>query len=104
MVYETELKSLPAVDVITLRGTIPAYNREGMLWEKLGRYVGEKGVSCLSGGYSTYRDEEYKESDIDVEIAIPVVSKGEDDGEYIYRTYPAVGLAACVRFTGPHDD
>ena len=103
MVYEVELKKLPAIKVISLRGIIPQYNQEGVLWEKLGRYVGEKGIQCHSDGYSTFFDEEYKESDIDVEIAIPVDTIGVSEGEFIYMEYEEIPLAATVRFTGPFD-
>jgi len=103
LVYEVELREIPAVKVLSLRGIIPKYNQEGILWEKLGRYIGENGIACHSDGYSTYFDEEYKESDPDVEIAIPVDTLGESDGEFIYKEYPEIPLAATLRFTGPFD-
>ncbi len=103
MVYEVELKKLPAVKVLTLRGIIPKYNEEGILWEKLGRYIGEKGIACHSDGYSTYYDEEYKEEGPDVEIAIPVDVLGNNDGAFVYKEYGEIPLAATVRFTGPFD-
>ena len=103
MVYDIELKKVPAVKVISLRGIIPQYNKEGILWEKLGRYVGENRIDCLSGGYSTYFDDEYKESDPDVEIAIEVSELGESSGDFIFKEYEEIPLAATVLFTGPFD-
>ena len=66
MLYEVELKKLDAVKVLSLRGTIPQYNQESLLWEKLGRYIGEHQIACHNDGYSTYYDEEYKDSNPDV--------------------------------------
>lgn len=103
MVYDVELKKLPPVKVISLRGTIPHYNQEGLLWERLSRYVGERQIPCEGGGYSTYFDEEYQEENPEVEIAMPVPALGNDDGEFIYREYPEIPLAAAVRFSGPFD-
>ena len=103
MVCEVELKKIPAVKVIALRGIIPQYNQEGILWEKLGRYVDENEIRCHSDGYSTYFDEEYKESDVDVEIAISVDETGVSEGEFIFKEYEEIPLAAVVRFTGPFD-
>ncbi len=103
MIYEVELKALPSVKVLTLRSTIPQYRDEGILWEKLGRYMGENGIEAEANGYSTYFDEEYKESDPDVEIAIPVKELGESRGEFIYKEYSPIQLAATVRFSGPFD-
>lgn len=103
MIYEVELKKIPAVKVLSLRGIIPKYNQEGILWEKLGRYIGENQIVCGSDGYSTYYDEEYKETDPDVEIAIPVDTLGESKGEFVYKEYDEIPLAATLRFTGPFD-
>ena len=103
MVYEVELRALPSVNVLSLRGIIPHYNQEGILWEKLGRYIGEKGIICHSDGYSVYFDDEYKEESPDVEIAIPVDELGESEGEFVFKAYEAIPLAATVRFTGPFD-
>ena len=103
MVYEVELQKLPPVKVLSLRGVIPHYCDEGMLWEKLGKFIGENKVKCHSDGYSTYFDEEYKESDPDVEIAIPVDELGPSQGEFVYKEYAKIPLAATVRFSGPFD-
>ena len=103
MVYEVELKKLPSVKVLALRGIIPHYRDEGVLWEKLGRFVSENNIDCISGGYSTFFDEEYKESDPDVEIAIPVDALGVSQGEFIYKEYDEIPLAATVRFSDPFD-
>lgn len=103
MVYEVELRKLPAVKVLSLRGIIPHYRDEGMLWEKLGKFIGENQIQCHSDGYSTYFDEEYKETDPDVEIAIPVDVLGTNQGEFVYKEYEEITLAATVRFSGPFD-
>ena len=103
MIYNVELKKIPAVKVISSRGIIPQYNQEGILWEKLGRYIGEKGIRCHSDGYSTFFDEEYKETDVDVEVAIPVDELGISEGDFIFKEYDEIPLAATVRFTGPFD-
>jgi DNA-binding transcriptional MerR regulator/effector-binding domain-containing protein len=103
MVFEVELKKLPPVKVLALRGIIPHYRDEFTLWERLGRFMGENAVEGADDGYSTYFDEEYKESDVDVEIAIPVKAFGKNTGEFVYKEYPEIPLAAVVRFSGPFD-
>jgi effector-binding domain-containing protein len=47
------------------------------------------------------KDEEYKEANPEVEIAIPVDTLGDSDGEFIYKEYSAIPPAAVVRFSGP---
>ena len=103
MLYEVELKKLEAVKVLALRAIIPQYNQEGILWEKLGAYIAQNAIACHSDGYSTFFDEAYMEANPDVEIAIPVDTLGESRGEFVFKEYPAVELAATLRFSGPFD-
>ena len=103
MIYEVKLEKLSPVKVLSLRGVIPHYRDEGMLWEKLGKFIGEHKIECHSDGYSTYFDEEYKEENPDVEIAIPVDTLGESKGEFVFKEYPEIVLAATLRFSGPFD-
>jgi len=103
MLYEVELKKLEAVKVISLRGIIPHYNEESILWEKLAMYIAENNIACHSDGYSVYYDDAYMEANPDVEVAIPVDKLGESRGEFVYKEYPAIELAATLRFSGPFD-
>lgn len=103
MLYDVELKDINAVKVITLRGTIPKYNQEGLLWERLGRFIDENQVACSSGGYSVYLDDEYKEENPTVEVAIPVEELGSGQGDFVFKEYPAIKQAATLRFSGQFD-
>ncbi len=103
MLYDVELKKLPAVKVLALRGTIPHYRDEGMLWERLGKFIAENDIACHSDGYSVYYDEEYKEENPEVEIAIPVDAFGRDADGFAFKELPEIELAATLRFSGPFD-
>jgi len=103
MIYEVELKGLPSINVLSLRGIVPHYRDEGMLWERLGQFVGERQIAVSGGGYSTFFDEEYKEADPDVEIAVEVKTLSESEGEFVYQEYAEIPLAATLRFSGPFD-
>lgn len=104
MIYEVEIKELPAVKVLSLREIIPAYDAEGMLWHKMGNFVAKNGIECGTGGYSIYHDDEYKEADVDVEIATPVESAGENRDGFVYKELDAIPLAATIRFSGPYEN
>lgn len=103
MVFEVELKELKAQKVVSLRETIPAYNREGELWGKLGKFMAENKIACLSGGYSIYHDEDYKEADVDVEVAVPVQNIGESKGNFVFKELETIPTAATIRFSGPYE-
>jgi effector-binding domain-containing protein len=103
MVYNAELKNLKAVKVLSLRENIPAYKAEGELWGKLGKFIAENKIECEQGGYSIYHDAEYKETDVDVEIAVPVAHSGKSEGNFIYKELEAIENAATIRFSGPYE-
>ncbi|MDL2205777.1 MerR family transcriptional regulator [Eubacteriales bacterium OttesenSCG-928-N13] len=103
MVYDVELKDLPSAKVLSLRAIIPAYNEEGELWHKLMKYVGRNGIQPVGGGYSIYHDAEYREADVDVEVAVPVDKLGESRGEFIFKELEAMPSAATIRFAGTYD-
>jgi DNA-binding transcriptional MerR regulator len=103
MVYDVELKALPAEKVLSLREIIPAPDDEPALWEKLAAFVEANGISAAVGGYSIYHDEDFKESDVDVEIAVAVSKYGEEQGNFHYKELPAIAQAATVRFSGPYE-
>jgi Predicted transcriptional regulators len=103
MVYDVEIKLLPAIKVISLRGIIPHYRFEHLLWEKLGKYIEENQIECHNDGYSTFLDEEYMEADPDVEIAIPVDELLESEEEFVFKEYDEIPMAATIRFSGPFD-
>lgn len=104
MVYDVELKALPQVNVITLREVIADYSREEDAWEKLLGYVAEHNINVLAGqgAYSVYPDDEYKESDVTVEISLPVAQQGESDPPFEFRTLEAIPQAATVKFAGSY--
>lgn len=103
MVYDVELKSLKVEKVLSLREIISAYDKEGELWHKIGKFMAQNQVACTAGGYSLYHDDEYKESDVDVEVAVPVSELGESKDGFLYKELPAIPQAATIRFSGPYD-
>jgi len=104
MVHEVELKALLAVKVLSLRETIPAYEDEGALWEKMSEFVTRNGIECDMNGYSIYHDDDYKESDIDMEIAVPVAAFGGNRDNFAYTELEALPSAATIRFSGPYEN
>lgn len=109
MAYEVMLKELPAVRALTLRRVMPDYSREGELWAELGAYMAAHGVPCPTSevcGYSLYHGEA-RETDVDVEIAVPVeaggAAEGAAEGAFVYRELAALPLAATLRFAGPYE-
>jgi DNA-binding transcriptional MerR regulator len=99
MVYDVELKSLPAEKVLSLREAVPTPEQEPQLWEKLAAFVAERNINAPAVGYSIYHDEDFKETDVNIEIAVPIQKFGANEGNFKFKELPAIPNAATVRFS-----
>ena len=104
MVYEVEVKEIPAVQVLSLREIVPSFKDEVGQWEKMHAFIKENNVDCETSGYSIYHDVEHKEENIDIEIAFPVNTIGENHEGFIYKELESIPLSATIRFPGPYDN
>ncbi|MCL2857053.1 MAG: MerR family transcriptional regulator [Oscillospiraceae bacterium] len=105
MVFDVELKSLPAEKVLSLREIIPAPEHEPAQWEKMAAFIQANNIAFdKAGGYSIYHDEDYKETDVDVETVLRVNELGESQGSFIFKVLPAIPQAATVQFSGPYEE
>ncbi len=102
MVFDVELKELPAVKVLSFRKIVSAYDKEGELWGELMGFVYQNKIACGEGGYSIYHDGDKKDDDVDIEIAMPVLELGISQGDYIFKELEAIPQAATVRFSGSY--
>lgn len=104
MNYNVSLKALPSYKVISLRDMIPAYDAEGMLWERLGEYVMAKNIPCKDMSYATYHDEGMKEGQVDVEVVMSVDKLLQDEKGFVFKETEAVEQAACVLVPGAYSN
>ncbi len=102
MEYKVEIKSIDKMKAISLRDKIPTYSHEGLLWESIGNYMGQKGIQATGKCYATYHDTEYKEGEVDVEVLMEVNQLGSDDGEIKFKETQSVAKAACVLVPGEY--
>lgn len=102
MDYKVDIKTIPSIKAISLRGIIPSYSDEGILWEKLGRYVGKNQIAATEYCYATYYDTEHKDKDVDVEVLMEVKTLGKDYGEIIFKETEEILRAACVLVPGEY--
>lgn len=102
MSYQVKIKSIPTYTVVSVRDIIPNYASEGILWERIGktpamRFVKENGV-C----FAIYHDTDYKEKDVDVEVAMEVRHAFETKADYTCRTTEAVKQMASILVPGDY--
>lgn len=104
MEYTVILKEIPERKVASVRGILPQYNQEGMLWGKLYEGIHRLGVKQPKEPLmmAVYHDREYKESDADVEVQTQVEGDYPDTDAIKFHTVPAVQVAS-VTFNGSYD-
>jgi len=100
MEFKVNIKSVPSMKMIALRDIIPSYDMEGILWERLGKYIGENKIPVTGYSFATYYDDESKEQDTDVEVLMEVEALGKDEGQITYRNTEAIEKAASILIPG----
>jgi DNA-binding transcriptional MerR regulator len=104
MNYNVSIKSVPSYKIISLRDTIPAYNAEGMLWDRLGRYMEEKRISCSNICYATYHDEGYTEGPVDVEVVMEIQKLLTDADGFTFKESEPIEKAASILVPGEYEN
>jgi DNA-binding transcriptional MerR regulator len=103
------LKSLEARHVLSLRQVIPTPPYVGTLLGEAFGALGMKGVQVGGPPFVIFYDEEYKPTDLDVEVAFPVlqsVTKNielSNQRQLSPKDLPTVPLAACIIHIGAYD-
>jgi DNA-binding transcriptional MerR regulator len=102
--YEVNIRSLPAIRVATLRRTIPTYWDSDKLWQE---FCGPTNtwLASASGepGFSICHETEYKDHDVDVEIAIPVRADAVLPANVNVKVLPEVKQAAILIHRGGYE-
>lgn len=117
--YEIVVKELEPLAVASIRHTAPTAMEVGyfcdLLYARLYRYLSESGISWQAPELTLYHNEEYRETDIDMEVAVPiaapeVASDGVPDGTLPagdesphFHVIPGCTMAAALFFEGPFD-
>lgn len=106
MNFEVKIKTIPAYNVISLREIIPSYEAEGLLWEKLCRFIDKNNIKPLKDdvSFAMYHDKGYKENDVDVEVVTAVDKLGKTDGEFVFKQTEEISCAACIMVAGPYSN
>ncbi|WP_455717224.1 MerR family transcriptional regulator [Anaerosporobacter sp.] len=98
MNYNVVLKTIPQRYVASVRQIIPSYNKEGVLWKILNEETASQKLIPDDNCYSLamFHDEDYKDSDVDVEIQVAVKGEYENTEHVIFKTVPEVKIASAT--------
>jgi len=102
--YEVTIKKLEPQLALCLRRVMPSYYDEGSLWEEMCAHTDTLKDTQFAGPPMTiFHDGEYKDKDIDMELAMPVTDRIAESGDIKLRTLPGHEQVASILHKGPFD-
>jgi len=103
--YNPIIKSLPEVIVASMETVVPSYDTYFDIVPKMGDEMRRQGAVCAIPEYcfTIYLDNEYRESDIHVEVCESVVDYCEDSEMVTYKLVHKVDEAVCILHKGPYE-
>ncbi|MGG6312290.1 GyrI-like domain-containing protein [Paenibacillus macerans] len=98
MNYNVTLKELPARTVASVRKVIPDYGQEGRLWHILMSETAPLHIIHDEPCYSlaVFHDNEYKESEVDVDVQISVKGLYEDTENVKFKKVAPIHMASAT--------
>jgi DNA-binding transcriptional MerR regulator/predicted transcriptional regulator YdeE len=104
MNYTVALKAVPAEKVVSLAGVVADYSHEDDLWKRMFDFCQKQDIPVDKGGiFSIYPDDEYKEQDVEIEIAVPVKNLQGLNGDFVYKELPEIPCAVTVQYQGSYE-
>lgn len=102
MSITVERTTVPAMRVIALRGVVPTYRDEGMLWQRMMPLVQAQGVRPIGPCGVIEHDDEYVEHDVDLSIYLPVAADARVEEPLEFLELPERDCLVA-RVVGPYD-
>lgn len=110
--YEVVVKPLAAQHVASLRQLVPTVAQMDyycrVMYEQLYAGLNQQGIRPLHPEITLYHNDEYTETELDVETAVVVspnmVSQAPLDDHIFFHELPTAGLAAALIFEGSYDE
>ncbi len=102
--YQVTIKKIEPMLIASIRDILPSYGAVGPLYGEIFKYLGKKWVFKPAGPpMFICHDKEYKESDVDVEIAVPIGKEIKGSERVKVYELPGVEQAACTVYKGAYE-
>ena len=99
---EVVLKKIPSQAVASVRDTVPT-SGISQLFGELFAYLGQHRINPVGPSVGIYYDEEFREQEMDVEVAVPVAGSVPGGDRVKSRELPAVEQVACIVHEGSYE-
>jgi effector-binding domain-containing protein len=101
--YDVIIKKVEAQRVASLRDTIPTYSDVGQLFNEIFGYLFQQKAQFAGPSIGIYHDMEYREKDVDVEVAVPLANSVAGTKRIKVHELPSVKQMACTIHKGPYE-
>jgi effector-binding domain-containing protein len=102
--YKITIKKIEPMLVASVRDKLPTYGDIGKLYGEIFKHLGKKFVFKPAGPVMMIcHDNEYKESDVDIEAAVPIAKKISGSERVKVYELPALEQAASIMYQGPYE-
>jgi effector-binding domain-containing protein len=99
---KVNIQKIDAMLVASIRDFVPAYSDIWQLYDEILVYLKRNGIPPAGPPMAIYYDKEYKENNIDVETAVPIIREPERIYRICISKLPEVELMACVVHRGDY--
>jgi effector-binding domain-containing protein len=103
-VYDVVIKKIEAQKVVSIRDVITTYGDIGRLFNELCPYIGRQKAQFGGPPMAVYYDPEYREKDVDVELAVPIIGTIQETKRILVHELPEAEQAACLIHKGPYEN
>ena len=100
---EVALKKIPAQAVASVRDVIPTFSDLGQLFGEIFAYLGQHRISPAGPPIGIYHDHEFREENVDAEVAVPVIGTIPEGDRVKERELPAIEEMACTVHEGSYE-
>jgi len=97
------LRAIPAQWIAAIRASIPANGSLAPLFDEAELHAAHHNARAAASPLAIYHDEECKEDESDVEVAVPLEGAIPAEGRVHVRKLSAEPTMACVVFTGSYE-
>jgi effector-binding domain-containing protein len=82
---------------------MPSYRQLSELFSVIGPYVGQVHAPVKGAPFAIYHDPEFKDADVDVEVAFPLWKEVKATGEFKSYELPGYDQVATLVYKGPYE-
>jgi effector-binding domain-containing protein len=100
--HDVVVRSVPQLLVASIRSITLGAETVERLFEEVEAFAAQHGARAAAPPLAVYYDTEYRERDIDLEVAVPLTRVVESCGRVVVRELPGVEAMACVVHSGSY--